>query len=632
MAATSISGAGVAVGGGTPVRRTTARATAGIQRRRVVKKHIQQKYMLCGFAIHAFLATPAYLYGNVVESDKDLVLRIWPAIVYQATGELCRSIMEHLDTEYSGRSRETVQYRRVFLLATLIACVSLMASGILFSSAWIVVTTTTQVVAIVFYGFFAGIGSSLFLWKTHVILEAVRPREDKFVRKTIHLCGEAFCQLFLSFVFTSLRTLYGTAQSIVLMSALLVNLIPLSLIITKHREDAFTTKRISVIKAETGFAALPLRAALAANLVADQMDGLDTHSWRNPATEMATPGAAVAAAVVDTHSNYMLATDEAYVTYVNPNGVEIMEIIPEEDETVSMMRSSNATIDNYAMSASQTSHKSLSNGRLHPLQPLISAATGPGAGTGSSSPLPPDHANLVSPQFCRFYSDKNESKLNLQRRIRRMSRAVTTHLWWNLLDKIAMPLQQALLVPQLYATTLLLSADIFSYVMCLTVLPGLAVSHHALKNAEIPFLFSLLAFPWMCFSLMTPRFGTSLYKRKLQWHTLGSVCKCLALIFISFSTSKLLLSVSAVLLGFGQVVTAFLQELVFQMGMTRANWTAIRRPVHFTNGLLVLLWGALAHWVVVRYSFQATVGLAGGLYGVTTLLWNFLFFCCQDRD
>ncbi|XP_017088094.2 uncharacterized protein [Drosophila bipectinata] len=617
MAATG-GGVGVASGGGTSptVRRPTARATAGIQRRRVVKKHIQQKYMLCGFAIHAFLATPAYLYGNVVESDKDLVLRIWPAIVYQATGEICRSIMEHLDTEYSGRSRETTQYRRVFLLATLIACVSLMASGILFSSAWIVVTTTTQVVAIVFYGFFAGIGSSLFLWKTHVILEAVRPREDKYVRKTIHLCGEAFCQLFLSFVFTSLRTLYGTAQSIVLMSALLVNLIPLSLIITKHREDAFTTKRISVIKAETGFAALPLRAALA-----DQLDGLETHSWRNPATEMTTtstapPGAAVAAAVVDTHSTYLLATDEAYVTYVNPNGVEIMEIIPEEDETISMMRSSNATIDNYAMSASQTSHKSLSNGRLYPLPSISSPGaafvTGTGTGTGNSSPLPPDYVNL--------------------RRIRRMSRAVTSHLWWNLLDKIAMPLQQALLVPQLYATTLLLSADIFSYVMCLTVLPGLAVSHHALKNAEIPFLFSLLAFPWMCFSLMTPRFGTSLYKRKLQWHTLGSICKCLALIFISFSTSKLLLSVSAVLLGFGQVVTAFLQELVFQMGMTRANWTAIRRPVHFTNGLLVLLWGAMAHWVVVRYSFQATVGLAGGIYGLSMLLWNFLFFCCQSKD
>ena len=229
------------------------------------------------------------------------------------------------------------------------------------------------------------------MWKTHVILEAVRPREDKYVRKTIQLCGEAFCQLFLSFVFTSLRTLYGTAQSIVLMSALLVNLIPLSLIITKHREDAFTTKRISVIKAETGFGVLPLRGALAANFVADQLDGLDIMSWRNPATESGTaPAAAVAAAVVDTHSNYMLATDEAYVTYVNPNGVEIMEIIPEEDETVSMMRSSNATIDNYGISQSQPLHKSHSNGRLYPPNPLNPT------GTGSSSPLPEPQVNLVS--------------------------------------------------------------------------------------------------------------------------------------------------------------------------------------------------------------------------------------------
>ena len=109
------------------------------------------------------MATPAYLYGNVVESDKDLVLRIWPAIVYQATGQLCRSILEHLDTEYHGRTRETAKYRRVFILATLLICCSLMVSGIFFSSAWVRVTTTTQAIAIVFYGFFAGIYLFYFL-------------------------------------------------------------------------------------------------------------------------------------------------------------------------------------------------------------------------------------------------------------------------------------------------------------------------------------------------------------------------------------------------------------------------------------------------------------------------------------
>lgn len=211
-----------------------------------------------------------------------------------------------------------------------------------------------------------GIGASLFIWKTHVILEAVRPREDKFVCKTIHLCGEAFCQLFLSFAFTNLRTLYGTAQSIVLMSALLVNLIPISLIITRHREGAIT-QRISVIKTEAAFTPLHHQLGRYANTFADQLDGIELRTWKNPLMEhhnSVTAMTLTAAAVDNRH--YMLPTDQVDVTFINPNGVEIMEIIPEEDETVSMMRSSSATIDNYgrtnSVGASQQMHKSISNG------------------------------------------------------------------------------------------------------------------------------------------------------------------------------------------------------------------------------------------------------------------------------
>ncbi|XP_073834405.1 uncharacterized protein isoform X2 [Musca autumnalis] len=587
----------------TSVRRPvpTTVATAGIQRRRVIKKHIQQKYMLCGFVIHAFLATPAYLYGNVVESDKDLVLRIWPAIVYMATGQLCRSILEHLDSEYHGRTRETIKYRKVFLLATLITFCSLMISGIFFSSAWIRVTTTTQIIAIVFYGFFGGIGASLFIWKTHVILEAVRPREDKFVCKTIHLCGEAFCQLFLSFAFTNLRTLYGTAQSIVLMSALLVNLIPISLIITRHREGAIT-QRISVIKADATFTPLHHQLGRYANTFADQLDGIELRTWKNPLMEHhnSVTAMTLAAAAVDNH-HYMLPTDQVDVTFINPNGVEIMEIIPEEDETVSsVLRSSSATIENYGRTSSMSASQQIKNSNSNGLQMSREGVVDSG------------YSNL----------DK----------LQQFSRDVTSHLWLNLLDKIAVPLKKALMVPQLYPTTFLLSADIFSYVMCLTVLPGLAVSHHAIKNAEIPFLFSLLAFPWMCFSLMTPRFGNSLYKQKFQWHILGCISKGLALIFISFSTSKLLLSVSAALLGFGQSVTLFLQDWVLQMCMSRSQWLAIRYPLHFTNGLLILVWGVLAHWVVASFSFQASVGLAAGLYAISIILWNLVYLCVSCRN
>ncbi|XP_073834406.1 uncharacterized protein isoform X3 [Musca autumnalis] len=454
----------------TSVRRPvpTTVATAGIQRRRVIKKHIQQKYMLCGFVIHAFLATPAYLYGNVVESDKDLVLRIWPAIVYMATGQLCRSILEHLDSEYHGRTRETIKYRKVFLLATLITFCSLMISGIFFSSAWIRVTTTTQIIAIVFYGFFGGIGASLFIWKTHVILEAVRPREDKFVCKTIHLCGEAFCQLFLSFAFTNLRTLYGTAQSIVLMSALLVNLIPISLIITRHREGAIT-QRISVIKADATFTPLHHQLGRYANTFADQLDGIELRTWKNPLMEHhnSVTAMTLAAAAVDNH-HYMLPTDQVDVTFINPNGVEIMEIIPEEDETVSsVLRSSSATIENYGRTSSMSASQQIKNSNSNGLQMSREGVVDSG------------YSNL----------DK----------LQQFSRDVTSHLWLNLLDKIAVPLKKALMVPQLYPTTFLLSADIFSYVMCLTVLPGLAFVQAKVSVAHFGLYFQRIGFDFYKF-------------------------------------------------------------------------------------------------------------------------------------
>lgn len=222
---------------------------------------------------------------------------------------------------------------------------------------------------------FIGLASSIFIWKTHVILEAVRPREDKYVCQTIQLCGEAFCH-FLSFGFISLHTLYGNAQSIVLMSALLVNLIPISLIITRHREGTIT-QRISIIKAEAGFPSLHHQLGRFQNNFVDQIDGIELQlpkNWRNVTTtptsltSPSTSSLTTSTKTTTSHCNYILESDEAYVTFINPNGVEIMEIIPEEDENISItLRSSTATIDNNGkinLSVSQTMNNSHSNG-LH---------------------------------------------------------------------------------------------------------------------------------------------------------------------------------------------------------------------------------------------------------------------------
>jgi len=109
------------------------------------------------------------------------------------------------------------------------------------------------------------------------------------VWKTIYLCGKALYLLLLSFLITSLCTLYETAQLIVLMSALLVNHISLSLIITNY---SFS---------------------------------LEWHHWKSLKRER--------------QSKWCL-----YILLLY------------------------ATIDNFAISACQTSIKALSNGRLYPLR------------------------------------------------------------------------------------------------------------------------------------------------------------------------------------------------------------------------------------------------------------------------
>lgn len=161
------------------------------------------------------------------------------------------------------------------------------------------------------------------------------------------------------------------------MSALLVNLIPISLIITRHREGSIT-KRISMITAESSFPPLHHQLGAFPPSIADQIDGIDVQMpriWKSPLREQHSGTATAALFSAEARNNYMLAADEAYVTFVNPNGVEIMEIIPEEDETVSMMRGSSATIgkSHNSVAASQKIHQNASSNGLQQMDETAGA-------------------------------------------------------------------------------------------------------------------------------------------------------------------------------------------------------------------------------------------------------------------
>lgn len=551
---------------GVPV--TTLRevlSTGKVPRRRVepiIKKHLEQKYLLCGFAIHAFLASPVYLYGILVDSHSNQIMRIWPAVLYQAFSQVCQSFLQHSADQYHGKSVPQIENRRIILISTIITCIAITASGFLFSPSWIKTTTATEIIAAITYGLFGGIGSSIILTKTHIILEAVRPKEDKYVRKTIHLCGEAFCQLFLSFVISSLRTLYGTSLAIFLSGPFLLNLTPLGLLVSKKiTQQSFNATSKSSKKEDSRYEALPGFFKIKST---EQLDKIELHqkNWKSPH---------------EVHCNYMAVTpEEAHVAYINPNGVEIMEIIPEEDENTSNMLSSSITIH----SNSQNSIDDQVLSRLN------------------------ETSFQKIQQFYKYFTDKF---LDI------------------IIIKLVNPLKRAVVVPAFYPSMFLQSADVFSYVMCMTVLPSVAIDQHQLKIAEIPFLFSLLAFPWMCFALMTPRFGNTLIKKKIKWHFMGCTSKALAFFLISISSSKLLLSVATVFLGFGQAVTMFLQDLVIQSGVQQSKWLNIKYTMYTSSGLLVTFWGGLSQLVIMKHGFQASVSFVASIYMGCVLLWYTMF-------
>ncbi|CAD7089860.1 unnamed protein product [Hermetia illucens] len=535
---------------------------------RIVKEHLDQKYLLCGFAIHACIVAPVYLYGILVDRQSGHTIRIWPAILYQASYQVCQSFLHHTNDQGGGKVQVSeMNNRRIILVAALITCLAITLSGFLFSPSWVKTTTTTELLAVIIYGLFGGIGSSIIFDRTHLILEAVRPKEDKYVRKTVHLCGEAFCHLFLSFVISSLRTLYAPSLATFISGIALLNLIPLALLISgRIKKPALPAGRTLKIKEESRYESLPGFFKIPSKS-AEGLDGIELQqkSWRSPH---------------EVHCNYMAITpEEAHVAYINSNGVEIMEIIHEEDETTSNMRSSSATI-NTARSASVCIE---TPPVLHP---------------------PPQTTNLEKVQ--QFYRHFADQLLDL------------------VIIKLVNPLQRAVVVPAFYPAMFLQSADVFSYVMCMTMLPSVAIDQHHIKLAEIPFLYSLLAFPWICFALMIPRFGTTLNRQKNKWHMIACLAKGIAFLSMSVSSSKLLLSVATVFLGFGQAVTMFLQDSIIQAGINPTKWLNVKYTMYTATGLLIILWGFLGQLIVIKYGFQANIGFVALIYWSSVTAWYVL--------
>lgn len=205
----------------------------------------------------------------------------------------------------------------------------------------------------------------------------------------------------------------------------------------------------------------------------------------------------------------------------------------------------------------------------------------------------------------------------------------TRHLTDIFYQHIIHHVQRAFKAKKFLPLVLLKSTDIYSYVLCVTVLPHIAITQYNLDSHEIPFLISSLAFPWVIVAVSTPFQGDSYKKNQKQIFVLSGLLKIVGLfceyIFslighschfilntemffslhfkvILISTSKILLTLSSALIGVTQGTSFFLQDEIIRSSFSQTEWKYLRSSVYFFTGFLLLIFG-----IVLNLGFTKSV-------------------------
>lgn len=103
------------------------------------------------------------------------------------------------------------------------------------------------------------------------------------------------------------------------------------------------------------------------------------------------------------------------------------------------------------------------------------------------------------------------------------------HLTDSFYQHVIHHVQRAFRTSSFLPLILLKSTDIYSYVLCVTVLPAIATAQYGLDPNETPFLISSLAFPWVIVAVSTPFQGKTFKENQKQIFVLSGLLKMVGL-------------------------------------------------------------------------------------------------------
>lgn len=524
------------------------------------------KLLIYIWLMNIIIFSPIYFFSIIVIDNVELQL-ICPSAMLFGFNLIHRALFV----------RHNLNNTRSMLVGIGILCVGISSSGLV---AMYSDDRGTYQAVVLLYSLIGGYGYHLVfskMWK--VLAKIFNARKEMFVIKFLHSFGQSMSPLFLLVIFHCPWRDYIYGALLVLLGGFLLNLVPITILIENEKnflkldQDSFikiTEKGNEsfyndVAKNYTGMEAVyPVQTS-------PEVEQMPMMSWKNPANYCRQEEYEIPA-IVDCEDDLLNREGRCY----NHDGVEILEIIVEEDEYNASEIVEVVVNVQPVKEADKTKWLTLS-------QILVSMA--------------------------RLYHSI-QVRQNFNTRIGKSIRFSIREL-------------------RFYSCLLLKSTDVCIFVLFLTVLPRFMSHHYYYRGKPRQMLLLslvIISSSWATFSILLLWCEIKLRKQQDKLLIFSILFKAFGY-FCVYSTKSSFWTVSGcILIGVGHAITCFYQDVVIKRKFSARQWSLVKGALCLLSGLLVI---AIASLTNVAYIFcridnvLLTLLLVYSFSGSVWLVFNF---------
>ncbi|XP_058175784.1 uncharacterized protein LOC131290638 [Anopheles ziemanni] len=528
------------------------------------------RLLLYIFLMNIVLFTPVYVFGVLLINDVELVLISPPAVLF-GCNLIHRAVF---------RCRNLHNTRSI-LLGVAILCLGISASGLV---AMYASPPTPHWLMLLLYSLLGGLGYQLVFSKMWKVLGKIfNARKEMFVIKFLHSCGQATSLLVLLLIFHLPWDDYVYGALLLVLAGVVLHLVPITLLIESEKSrlklDLDSLVRSTEKGNESYYAHVttrpPARRREEEPPSPKAPPGTTTGAvtWKNPANFGSGGGGgggeafvAVARPMVGYEYDYEeeLCRREDGKCF-NQDGVEILEIILEEDE------------------ANMAAYEAATAG-YQQVGTTASGSIGRSA-DGSCSTAPTGKWHLLSSVVD-----------GAARAVRALDFRPTVNL------RLVASVRGALLDFRCYSCVLLKATDVCIFVLFLAILPRFQAFHyHQRARARHMTLLSVvvIASAWAGFSFLLLWCDIRFRKQQERLLIFSILFQAFGYFCVYSIKSSFWTITGCVLVGVGHAIACAYQDLVIKRKFNQRQWATVKSGLCLLSGLVVLAIAGLANLLYV---------------------------------